>query len=157
MAINRWRQIGYADDGCYAYQCLACAGGFVVRGDAERWAFCPLCGVRWEGERIAGREERPYRAPPAPSSFWLIETRRQTWQEGEDGTPTSPWGRWELCRILDPRHPARDVLALLHRLRAEASDPPPMFGRMPDEYRVRTGPMPHGAGTSGSMYHRYYG
>lgn len=50
MAIPRWRELHYTDDGCSKYQCLSCKESWESRSTPEYgWKFCPYCGVKWEG------------------------------------------------------------------------------------------------------------
>lgn len=51
LAIPRWREMHYTDDGCSAYQCLSCKESWEGRSSPEwGWKFCPYCGVKWEGQ-----------------------------------------------------------------------------------------------------------
>ena len=55
MAIPKFREINYTDDGCSAYQCLSCKNQWEARTSPEYgWKFCPYCGVEWNGE-VKGR------------------------------------------------------------------------------------------------------
>jgi DNA-directed RNA polymerase subunit RPC12/RpoP len=100
MATNKWLCLGYIDDGCYRYKCLACQNRWESRTEAEDWHFCPYCGVRWIGtagatsdDRLGPRRRRNWEAmrrewrPDKPSPFiWVIETRTR-WE----GNPPHGW------------------------------------------------------------------
>lgn len=49
--LNKWRRVGYTDDGCVEYQCLACYARQDTRSFYE--SFCPNCGTKWDGQHLA--------------------------------------------------------------------------------------------------------
>lgn len=105
-----YRTVGYADDGCYSYECLTCKSGWTGR-DIQA-LFCPYCGIkfthlktrptdvpRWVWDRW-GEDGMPwevrnkiYTCPaPCPSAVWVVEYRYR-WRGQE-------WGEWEFDRVL---------------------------------------------------------
>lgn len=50
MAVAKWREVEYTDDGCSVYQCLSCYQQWEGRSSPEYgWKFCPFCGIQWTG------------------------------------------------------------------------------------------------------------
>ena len=58
MALNKWRKVGYTDDGCTEYECLSCYKGWEGRGSPHQWTFCPHCGTKWDGCHEWNNEEK---------------------------------------------------------------------------------------------------
>jgi len=86
LAINRWREVSYQEDGVSRFECLSCYRRFDSRTTPIReytpngFVFCPFCGTRWEGEQTNQRNEEIEMAmldrPRAVEPYWGLERRR---------------------------------------------------------------------------------
>lgn len=111
MSINRWRDVEYIDDGCYLHQCLACYGEWESRTRPHHggWLFCPLCGVRWEGQHECRPSDEP-RFPRRDESYeescsrysnqrlWVIEKREIVEHDVDNSREERSWkviDRWD--------------------------------------------------------------
>lgn len=74
--IPKWRYVEYTDDGCEVCQCLACYHRWEGRTSAAGWAFCPYCGVRWQGQEVWDEDAKAKRKVCRrlePAFAWKIE------------------------------------------------------------------------------------
>lgn len=169
MAINRWREVTYTDDGCSVYQCLMCKGRYEGR-TAPGWfehdtgvyhpifVYCPFCGTCWDGgtqgsyenERGFGpRRLRSWKAllegwhrrrdEKLPSRCWVVEKLR-IYKE--------PWNRdipkWEIVNCFDPlKVSAVDMKKNLASYRQDEIDWPDDYCEV--QFRVRLIPTPKNA------------
>lgn len=58
LMLNKWRRVGYTDDGCVEYECLACYKRQDTRSFYEH--FCPNCGTKWEGQHLVYSVKEKY-------------------------------------------------------------------------------------------------
>lgn len=155
--LNKWRRVGYTDDGCVEYECLACYKRQDTRSFYEN--FCPNCGTKWKGQHLAysvkqkfdngyehelnenGLGKRRYRAYALQRKLWdkgiypkSVELR-PTWriESRSIGEFKTNWDRDSMCYDMKNTS-AFDVYERLKRLREEeAADDDDFFRK---EYRV---------------------
>jgi len=122
MAIPKWRNVRYTDDGCTIYECLHCYYRWEARSSPKM--FCMNCGTKWTEELVAEPEndelvqalwdrQEAFRKGLAR---WIVEV--QITKSGTDRPE-----EWHMCfdtvrmrgRDIEPRHERNVALEYLRR------------------------------------------
>jgi hypothetical protein len=152
MAIPKWRDVRYTDDGCTIYECLNCYYRWEARSSPK--IFCTNCGIKWDGEQVAEPEDDKLvqalwdgqEAFRKSMPRWIVEV-----QISKPGTDRPE--EWRMCfdtvsmrgrPSIDPKH--ERMLALEYLRRYEYAELQQRknwladYGRLPyqtQEFRVR--------------------
>jgi hypothetical protein len=79
--MNKWRAVGYVDDGMTEYECMACG---------ERWLacsfgtnYCGFCGTKWEGQHQCRSHNMPrWQYDRWPDGIpWSLRDKREEQQK----------------------------------------------------------------------------
>lgn len=134
MAIPKYQQVRYTDDGCYEYQCLSCYAKWEWRGSSKPLQFCMCCGLKFEGHHESRDSDMPrWRFDYAklhgeraawdiqfpktrPKLCWVIE-KKLIWRKSKEVIDD-----WKIANFLYGRYTATSALAALKQMRQEETD-----------------------------------
>lgn len=138
MAINKYRYVGDDRHYCSIFECLACGGRYC--GHQPEWAFCPLCGTRWDGKhecRTADLDGR-YDVPQMHATLhWFLEGR-STWiyRDGREEVLRD----WHHVTTFGSHMTRADILRTVRSYRFEQEDDGLIDRWCRSEYRIRATP-----------------
>ena len=98
--LNKWRYVDYTDDGCSIFECLYCHYKWESRTTPKDWKWCPVCGVKWDGEqpnRLQFTSRYPsspqYKKYP-PASFVVMRRVKHNYPKN------AKWSEWSVFDTL---------------------------------------------------------
>jgi hypothetical protein len=151
MAIPALRYIDYDEDGCDAYECLACHAHLSVRSAPLN--YCPGCGVKFTVEAPTFTEEQRYdryqrvvaRETPMRMAGPLCWAVQFTYYGGKEAHRAFDVTEWTNLRVLPEHHTAHSAVWYLRAAREgwKAWEKRRMFDWTEDEvFTVRLARVP---------------
>lgn len=158
--IPKYRHMHYTDEGCDLYQCLSCYAQMEFRY-CPKYNFCPVCGVKWEGQLecrdtytprwvygLGVSEDEQYNITKAyykakKKRGWIIESRTIFWNRDGKFYNTKEHPSAEDWHVDDKYtdKTAKQILDILKRERSRGNQESPKdwdFGSR-EEFRARIG------------------